>query len=149
MRKEVIRRITTMPTPTKAAPQQAGSGGLLKKAPQTYWETVAGVHANPSTPSARFSANQTAAVPSYWETVNNPRSKPLGPRLELPLRQPEPEPRSIPPRAAVANLGAGPAAQPESVVRQLAEDLVNFEGSGMGIMELSHRDPEGPIQKVR
>lgn len=130
-----------MTPPTKSAPQQAGSAGLLKKGPATYWETTAGVHANPSTPSARFSANQTAAGTRALNLATAQRQ-----RLELPLRQPEPEPLKTP-RVAVANLGAGPAAQPESVVRQLAKDLVNFEGTGMGIMELSHRDPEGPIQK--
>jgi phosphoserine aminotransferase len=37
------------------------------------------------------------------------------------------------------NFGAGPAALPESVLRDFAADLVDFEGSGVGIGELSHR----------
>ena len=37
------------------------------------------------------------------------------------------------------NFGAGPAALPENVLEQFSSDLINFEGSGVGIGELSHR----------
>lgn len=37
------------------------------------------------------------------------------------------------------NFGAGPGSLPESVLKQFAVDLLNFNGSGVGIGELSHR----------
>ncbi len=37
------------------------------------------------------------------------------------------------------NFSAGPAVLPESVIRQAQQDLWNFDGSGMGVCELSHR----------
>lgn len=38
--------------------------------------------------------------------------------------------------------------QPEPMLRNLSEAVLNYENSGMGIMELSHRDAGGPIHKV-
>jgi len=40
------------------------------------------------------------------------------------------------------NFSAGPAALPESVLKQAQTDLWNFDGSGMGVCELSHRGKE-------
>ena len=37
------------------------------------------------------------------------------------------------------NFSAGPAALPEPVIQQAQKDLWNFRGSGMGVLELSHR----------
>lgn len=37
------------------------------------------------------------------------------------------------------NFSAGPSVLPESVLRKAAEDLVDFPGAGMSIMEMSHR----------
>ena len=37
------------------------------------------------------------------------------------------------------NFGAGPATLPERVLNQFSLDLIDFEGSGVGIGELSHR----------
>jgi phosphoserine aminotransferase len=42
----------------------------------------------------------------------------------------------------VYNFGAGPAALPESVLRQAADEMLNWHGSGMSVMEMSHRGKE-------
>ena len=41
--------------------------------------------------------------------------------------------------ARVFNFGAGPAALPEPVLRQAAEEMLDWRGSGMSVMEMSHR----------
>ena len=41
----------------------------------------------------------------------------------------------------VHNFSAGPAVLPLSVIEQLAEALPDFQGTGLGLMELSHRSP--------
>ncbi len=40
------------------------------------------------------------------------------------------------------NFSAGPAAMPESVLRQAAEEMLDWRGSGMSVMEMSHRGRE-------
>lgn len=40
------------------------------------------------------------------------------------------------------NFSAGPGALPEPVIKQAQKDLWDFDGSGMGVCELSHRGPE-------
>lgn len=40
------------------------------------------------------------------------------------------------------NFCAGPAALPESVLQQAAAELVDFQGAGLSIMEMSHRSSE-------
>ena len=42
----------------------------------------------------------------------------------------------------VHNFSAGPAALPEPVLRQVADELVDWRGSGMSVMEMSHRGKE-------
>ncbi|MBL8381928.1 MAG: 3-phosphoserine/phosphohydroxythreonine transaminase [Burkholderiales bacterium] len=42
----------------------------------------------------------------------------------------------------VFNFSAGPAALPEPVLRQAAAEMLDWHGSGMGVMEMSHRGPE-------
>jgi phosphoserine aminotransferase len=42
----------------------------------------------------------------------------------------------------VFNFSAGPAALPEPVLRQAAEEMLDWHGSGMGVMEMSHRGKE-------
>jgi phosphoserine aminotransferase len=42
----------------------------------------------------------------------------------------------------VFNFSAGPAALPEPVLRQAAEEMMDWHGSGMSVMEMSHRGPE-------
>lgn len=39
----------------------------------------------------------------------------------------------------VFNFSAGPAVLPEAVLQAAADEMLNFNGSGMGVMELSHR----------
>ncbi len=40
------------------------------------------------------------------------------------------------------NFSAGPAAIPEEVLRQAAEEMLDWHGSGMSVMEMSHRGPQ-------
>ncbi|HMO48225.1 MAG TPA: 3-phosphoserine/phosphohydroxythreonine transaminase [Rubrivivax sp.] len=40
------------------------------------------------------------------------------------------------------NFSAGPAALPEPVLRQAAEEMLDWHGSGMSVMEMSHRGKE-------
>jgi phosphoserine aminotransferase len=42
----------------------------------------------------------------------------------------------------VHNFSAGPAALPEPVLQQAAAEMLDWHGSGMGVMEMSHRGPE-------
>ena len=42
----------------------------------------------------------------------------------------------------VLNFYAGPAALPWPVLERIKHDLLNFQGTGMSIMEISHRAPE-------
>ena len=39
----------------------------------------------------------------------------------------------------IYNFAAGPAMMPEPVLEEIASELMNFRGSGMGVMEMSHR----------
>ena len=42
----------------------------------------------------------------------------------------------------VHNFSAGPAVLPESVLQQAAAEMLDWHGSGMGVMEMSHRGPQ-------
>jgi phosphoserine aminotransferase len=42
----------------------------------------------------------------------------------------------------VYNFSAGPAVLPEAVLRQAAEEMLDWQGSGMSVMEMSHRGKE-------
>jgi phosphoserine aminotransferase len=42
----------------------------------------------------------------------------------------------------VFNFSAGPAALPETVLRQAANEMLDWQGSGMSVMEMSHRGKE-------
>ena len=42
----------------------------------------------------------------------------------------------------VFNFSAGPAALPEEVLRQAADELLDWNGSGQSVMEMSHRGKE-------
>lgn len=42
----------------------------------------------------------------------------------------------------IFNFSAGPAILPEDVLREAQADLVDYKGSGMSIMEMSHRGKE-------
>jgi phosphoserine aminotransferase len=43
--------------------------------------------------------------------------------------------------ARVYNFSAGPSMLPESVLEQAANEMMNYNGSGMSVMEMSHRSP--------
>ena len=40
----------------------------------------------------------------------------------------------------VFNFSAGPATLPEAVLEQVRDDLLDWRGNGMSVMEMSHRD---------
>ena len=40
------------------------------------------------------------------------------------------------------NFSAGPAAMPLEVLQRAAAEMTNWQGSGMGVMEMSHRGKE-------
>ncbi len=42
----------------------------------------------------------------------------------------------------IYNFSAGPAVLPKEVLRQVADELPDWHGSGMSVMEMSHRGPE-------
>jgi phosphoserine aminotransferase len=44
--------------------------------------------------------------------------------------------------ARVFNFSAGPAVLPEAVLQQAREEMLDWRGSGMSVMEMSHRDKE-------
>ena len=41
--------------------------------------------------------------------------------------------------ARVYNFSAGPAALPKEVLEQAAAEMLDYQGTGMGVMEMSHR----------
>ena len=45
-------------------------------------------------------------------------------------------------RSQVHNLAAGPSPLPETILAKAAEGLLNYNGTGMGVCELSHRGKE-------
>ena len=42
----------------------------------------------------------------------------------------------------IFNFSAGPAVLPEPVLSQAAEEMLDWHGSGMSVMEMSHRGSE-------
>ena len=42
----------------------------------------------------------------------------------------------------VYNFSAGPACLPMDVLKQAQKDFISYGGSGMNVMEMSHRSPE-------
>ena len=46
----------------------------------------------------------------------------------------------------VYNFSAGPAVLPEEVLREAAEEMLDYNGSGMSVMEMSHRSK--PFQEI-
>lgn len=55
----------------------------------------------------------------------------------------------------VLNFGAGPAKLPQEVLKEVQVNLVNYEGTGISVMEMSHRSKdylkihEGAIQSLK
>ena len=48
--------------------------------------------------------------------------------------------------ARVYNFSAGPAVLPEPVLEQAAAEMLDYQGTGMSVMEMSHRSK--PFQKI-
>ena len=50
----------------------------------------------------------------------------------------------------VYNFSAGPAVLPEDVLREAAEEMLDYKGTGESVMEMSHRSKEfeGIIQEA-
>ena len=42
----------------------------------------------------------------------------------------------------IYNFSAGPAVLPKEVLQQAAAEMLDWHGSGMSVMEMSHRGPE-------
>ena len=42
----------------------------------------------------------------------------------------------------IFNFSAGPAALPEAVLKQAQQEMTDWHGSGMSVMEMSHRGKE-------
>lgn len=40
---------------------------------------------------------------------------------------------------SIYNFSAGPAVLPEPVLREAADEMLDYKGSGMSVMEISHR----------
>jgi phosphoserine aminotransferase len=57
-----------------------------------------------------------------------------------------PTPSSDPSVYRAFNFSAGPACLPNDVMNEAQRDFTNWRGTGMGIMEMSHRDVGGPVQ---
>ena len=41
----------------------------------------------------------------------------------------------------IYNFSAGPSMLPEAVLNKAAEEMLDYQGSGMSVMEMSHRSP--------
>lgn len=46
------------------------------------------------------------------------------------------------------NFSAGPARLPDKVMQWARDDFLSWEGRGMNVMEMSHRDPGGAVQNM-
>ena len=51
-------------------------------------------------------------------------------------------PASARPLKRAFNFNAGPAALPLPVLERIREELLDYRGTGMSVMEMSHRSPE-------
>jgi len=52
------------------------------------------------------------------------------------------------PHGRVFNFSAGPGSLPTNVLEKVQSELLNYRGTGMSVMEMSHRDVDGPIQTI-
>ena len=75
-----------------------------------------------------------------------PRGAPAAPRAvmaqEAPARPASGTAQSTQPHGRLFNFSAGPAVLPVEVLEAAHEDLLNWRGSGMSVMEMSHRGKE-------
>ena len=49
----------------------------------------------------------------------------------------------------VYNFSAGPAVLPEEVLKEAAEEMLDYRGTGMSVMEMSHLKPLRPLSRKR
>lgn len=56
--------------------------------------------------------------------------------------------QSVTPPRRVHNFSAGPGPLPLQVLQEMQRDLVDYQGKGASIIEMSHRDVDGPVQQV-
>ena len=54
-------------------------------------------------------------------------------------REDEPNERERMTMSRVYNFSAGPAVLPEAVLREAAAEMLDYRGTGMSVMEMSHR----------
>ena len=47
------------------------------------------------------------------------------------------------------NFSAGPAMMPEPVLEEIRDEMLNYRGSGMCVMEMSHRSPSSSRSSTR
>lgn len=46
------------------------------------------------------------------------------------------------------NFSAGPATMPVPVLEEIRDELLNYRGAGMGVMEMSHRSKEMAVNSI-
>ncbi|GFR51882.1 hypothetical protein Agub_g14361 [Astrephomene gubernaculifera] len=63
-------------------------------------------------------------------------------RVQATVAMPAPSAAAVQPHGRVFNFSAGPAVLPVDVLERAQADLINWQGSGMSIMEMSHRGKE-------
>ena len=53
--------------------------------------------------------------------------------------------------ARVYNFSAGPAVLPEEVLQEAADEMLDYRGTGMSVMEMSHRSKvfEGILEQAK
>ncbi|CAH9105899.1 unnamed protein product [Cuscuta europaea] len=95
----------------------------------------------------QHSLNSVTRVSSFPTTVTLPSStKPVSISRNSTANATVAHVQTPPPSAAssdrVFNFAAGPATLPENVLRKAQAELVNWNGSGMSVMEMSHRGKE-------
>ena len=75
----------------------------------------------------------------------------VGAGMTLPKRTvalpPTPTPAAKAPKRVI-NLSAGPSALPTSVMLEAQSKFVDHDGAGIGMLEMSHRDPGGTFQNT-
>src|SRR4030095_3395280 len=83
--------------------------------------------------SRRRHASACLRVKCALQVASESRRGPLRPSRPNPFQET---------RMRVFNFSAGPAVLPETVLRQAAAEMLDWHGSGMSVMEMSHRGKE-------
>ena len=85
---------------------------------------------------AEDARSSTPTWPRRWAP------RPATARQRRPSRRPRRPPRSDASGTRPYNFSAGPAAMPEAVLQRAAAEMLDWQGSGMSVMEMSHRGKE-------